>query len=122
MVFVGPEAPIERVAALEAAGAKVIQVLAAGAGLDLAAVLKRLADDGFTRIFAEGGSEVASSLVSADVLDEVVLFRASVVVGQDGVRALGQTALSAIERSPRYRQVEAAMIGEDAMRRYVRAA
>ena len=71
--------------------------------------------------FAEGGAEVASSLVSGDLVDEVVIFRAPVVVGPDGVRALGGMALSAIERSPRYRLVETAIVGEDTMRRYVRA-
>jgi diaminohydroxyphosphoribosylaminopyrimidine deaminase / 5-amino-6-(5-phosphoribosylamino)uracil reductase len=44
------------------------------------------------------------------------------VVGPDGVRALAGTALSAVERSPRYCLVETAMVGEDTMRRYVRAA
>ena len=91
-------------------------------GLDLTEVLGRLAKDGYTRVFAEGGSEVASSLVAGDLLDEVVIFRAPVVVGADGVRALGGTALSAIERSPRYRQIDMTTVGEDVMRRYVRAA
>jgi diaminohydroxyphosphoribosylaminopyrimidine deaminase/5-amino-6-(5-phosphoribosylamino)uracil reductase len=56
------------------------------------------------------------------LLDEVVLFRAPVVVGADGVRALGGYALSAIERSPRFRQIEASAVGEDQMRRYLRVA
>jgi diaminohydroxyphosphoribosylaminopyrimidine deaminase/5-amino-6-(5-phosphoribosylamino)uracil reductase len=49
------------------------------------------------------------------------LFRAPVVVGPDGVRALEGYALSAIERSPRYRQIDAAIVGDDQMRRYVRS-
>jgi diaminohydroxyphosphoribosylaminopyrimidine deaminase/5-amino-6-(5-phosphoribosylamino)uracil reductase len=122
MVFTGPEAPPANVAALTAAGAKVLPVASATGGLDLTEVLNRLATDGYTRVLAEGGSEVASSLVVADLLDEVVLFRAPVVVGPDGVRALAGTALSAIERSPRYRQIDMTKVGEDVMRRYVRAA
>ncbi len=74
-----------------------------------------------TRILVEGGARVASSLVAADLVDEVILFRAPVVVGADGVRALDGYALSAIERSPRYRQIDAAIVGDDQMRRYVRA-
>jgi len=42
------------------------------------------------------------------------------VVGPDGVRALDGHALSAIERSPRYRQIDAAIVGDDQMRRYLR--
>jgi diaminohydroxyphosphoribosylaminopyrimidine deaminase/5-amino-6-(5-phosphoribosylamino)uracil reductase len=73
-------------------------------------------------VLVEGGADVAASLVSTELLDEVVLFRAPVVVGPDGVRALGGYALSAIERSPRYRQIETAIVGEDQMRRYLRVA
>jgi diaminohydroxyphosphoribosylaminopyrimidine deaminase/5-amino-6-(5-phosphoribosylamino)uracil reductase len=55
------------------------------------------------------------------LVDEVILFRAPVVVGPNGVRALAGQALSAIERSPRYRLVEDAVRGEDRKFRYVRA-
>lgn len=122
MIFVGPAAPPANVEALTAAGAQVVSVASATGGLDLTEILGRLAKDGYTRVFAEGGSEVASSLVAGDLLDEIVIFRAPVVVGADGVRALGGTALSAIERSPRYRQIDMTTVGEDVMRRYVRAA
>ncbi len=57
-VFVASDAPQERVAALAAAGAEAVPVAVVGGKLDLAAVLKRLADDGFTRLLAEGGAEV----------------------------------------------------------------
>jgi diaminohydroxyphosphoribosylaminopyrimidine deaminase/5-amino-6-(5-phosphoribosylamino)uracil reductase len=121
IVYVGPDAPPERIAVLTAAGAEVVAVPVGAVGLNLAEVLTDLAERGITRVLTEGGAEVASSFVSADLLDEVVLFRAAVVVGPDGVRALGGMALSAIERSPRYRQIEAGKVGEDVMRRYVRA-
>jgi diaminohydroxyphosphoribosylaminopyrimidine deaminase/5-amino-6-(5-phosphoribosylamino)uracil reductase len=122
IVFSSPEAPPERVEALKAAGAEVIRIDGAGAKLDLAEVLTVLAEKGYQRVLAEGGAEIASSLVGEDLLDEVVIYRAPVVVGADGVRALGGTALSAVERSPRYRLIDTAEVGEDVVRRYVRAA
>lgn len=121
-VFVGPDAPPENITALAAAGAEVISVPASDGRLDLAAVLARLTDLGFTRLFAEGGAEVAAALVAADLVDEVVIIRAPVVVGPEGVRALGGTALSAIEHSPRFRQVDTVPLGDDVMRTYWRAA
>jgi diaminohydroxyphosphoribosylaminopyrimidine deaminase/5-amino-6-(5-phosphoribosylamino)uracil reductase len=121
-VVVGPEAMDDRKKALADAGARVIEVDAAQGGVDIAALFALLGKEGFTRVLAEGGAEVAASLVSTELLDEVVLFRAPVVVGPDGVRALGGYALSAIERSPRYRQIETAVVGEDQMRRYLRVA
>jgi diaminohydroxyphosphoribosylaminopyrimidine deaminase/5-amino-6-(5-phosphoribosylamino)uracil reductase len=122
IVVVGPEALDDRKTALAGAGARVIEVDAAQGGVDIAALFAILGKDGFTRVLVEGGAEVAASLVSTNLLDEVVLFRAPVVVGPDGVRALGGYALSAIERSPRYRQIETATVGEDQMRRYLRVA
>src|SRR5690606_18416136 len=120
-VFVGHEAPADRVQALEDAGARIEFVSTSAGGLNLPEVLTRLADLGFTRVFCEGGAKVAASLVSNDLVDEALLFRAPVVVGPDGVRALAGMALSAIERSPRFRMIEQAMVGDDTMRLYRRA-
>ena len=122
IVVVGPEALEERKTALADAGARIMEVGDGPGGVNIHEVFKRLAEDGITRVLVEGGAQLASTLVAEDILDEVVLFRAPVVVGPDGVRALGGYALSAIERSPRYRQIETALVGEDQMRRYLRAA
>lgn len=123
IVVVAPGALEDRKKALANAGATVLEVGEEGdEAVDIGEVLATLADDGFTRVFVEGGSQIASTLVGEDLIDEVVLFRAPVVVGQDGVRALGGYAMSAIERSPRYRLVEQASLGDDQMRRYLRTA
>ena len=57
-----------------------------------------------------GPGRGADRVVAIDVGTQSVR---AMVVGPDGVRALGGYALSAIERSPRYRQIETAMLGED---------
>ena len=116
----GPAAEQARKDALADAGVRLIEVGDGSGGVNLDAAMKRLAEVDVTRILVEGGSRIASTLIGADLVDEVILFRAPVVVGPDGVRALDGHALSAIERSPRYRQIEAAVIGDDQMRRYWR--
>jgi diaminohydroxyphosphoribosylaminopyrimidine deaminase/5-amino-6-(5-phosphoribosylamino)uracil reductase len=120
IVAAGPAAPDEQKAQLREAGVRVVEVNEGPAGIDLDQLLEMLAAEGLTRVLVEGGANVASSLVAGDLADEVVIFRAAVVVGPTGVRALGNYALSAIERSPRYRQIEAAIVGDDQMRRYLR--
>src|SRR5438445_12991838 len=50
---------------LGAAGAQVMRVATTSAGLDLAAVLRALAEKGITRLMVEGGARVASSFVAA---------------------------------------------------------
>ena len=91
IVVVGREAPGRAQGRARARPARrSVEVDAAPGGVDLAEALRALADEGFTRVFAEGGAEVAASLVAGDLVDEVVIFRAPVVVGPDGVRALGR--------------------------------
>lgn len=119
-VVVGPEATDSSKEGLAKAGAEVIEAKPGSGGVALEDVLARLAKRGLTRILVEGGGKIASSLVTGGLVDEVILFRAAVVVGPDGVRALAGQALSAIERSPRYRLVEDAQLGEDRKLRYLR--
>lgn len=119
-VIVGPAATAERKDAFTAAGVQVIDTADGPNGLNLHQALTALAEQGITRVLVEGGARVAASLLAEDLLDEVILFRAPVVVGPDGVRALEGYALSAIERSPRFRQIDAAIVGDDQMRRYIR--
>lgn len=122
IVLVGPDAPEDKRQAIADAGAEVVEIAMGAGNLDLAKVLAFLAERGFARVFAEGGAKVAANLVSEDLLDEIHIFRAPVVVGPDGARALDGMAMSAVERSPRYRQIMAVAVGEDQMRTYVRAA
>ena len=120
-LVVSPSAPAERRNALAGAGVEIIEVGTGSGGVAIADALTALAERGITRVLAEGGAKIAASLVSNDLAQEVILIRAPVVVGLDGVRALAGLALSAVERSPRYRLVDDAMVGEDHFRRYLRA-
>jgi len=120
-VICSAEAPLVQRQALLDAGVEVLPVGTGSGGVDIEAAMRLLAERGVTRLLAEGGAKVAASLLGRSLLDEVVLFHAPVVVGPDGVRALAGGALSAIERSPRFRRVEEARLGEDRMVRYERA-
>ncbi|MBB5754753.1 bifunctional diaminohydroxyphosphoribosylaminopyrimidine deaminase/5-amino-6-(5-phosphoribosylamino)uracil reductase RibD [Prosthecomicrobium pneumaticum] len=120
-LVVGPEAPAESVSALEAAGVRILRVGGGSGGTDIEAVFRALGEAGITRILVEGGAKIASSLVAAGLADEVILIRAPVVIGADGVRALAGRALSAVERSPRFRLVEEYRLGEDRLLRYEKA-
>ncbi|BCP53353.1 riboflavin biosynthesis protein RibD [Kaistia sp. 32K] len=115
------EAPLSNRDRLAAAGVEVINVGTGSGGVDIEAALRLLAERGVTRLLVEGGAKVAASLLHRGLLDEVVLFHAPVVVGPDGVRALAGGALSAIERSPRFRRIEETRLGEDRMVRYERS-
>jgi diaminohydroxyphosphoribosylaminopyrimidine deaminase/5-amino-6-(5-phosphoribosylamino)uracil reductase len=108
---------------LGAAGAQVIRVAANGtpSRLDLAAVLHALSEKGISRLMVEGGARVASSFVSAGMVDEVWLLRGPQAVGADGVPALDALPLSALTGSPTFKLRASESLGKDTLHIYERA-
>ena len=70
---------------LEAAGIQVVQ-LPGATGVDLSAVTVHLARSGLQRVLCEGGSRLHRDLLAANLLDELSLTLAPVVVGGAGSR------------------------------------
>jgi len=109
---------------LGAAGAEVIRIAAtatAPQGLDLAAVLRALSDKGISRLMVEGGARVASSFVSAGLVDEIWLLRGPQTIGAEGVPALDALPLSALTGSPAFKVRASESVGKDALQIYERA-
>jgi diaminohydroxyphosphoribosylaminopyrimidine deaminase/5-amino-6-(5-phosphoribosylamino)uracil reductase len=108
---------------LGAAGAQVIRVAANStpSRLDLAAVLHALSEKGISRLMVEGGARVASSFVSAGMVDEVWLLRGPQAVGADGVPALDALPLSALTGSPAFKLRASESLGKDTLHIYERA-
>jgi diaminohydroxyphosphoribosylaminopyrimidine deaminase/5-amino-6-(5-phosphoribosylamino)uracil reductase len=108
---------------LGAAGAQVIRVAATSTppGLDLPAVLRALSDKGISRLMVEGGARVASSFVSAGLVDEVWLLRGPDTVGADGIPALDALPLSALTGSPALKLRASESVGKDTLTIYERA-
>ena len=109
---------------LGAAGAHVIRVPVTDGpppGLDLKLVLSALAERGITRLMVEGGARVASSFLSAGLVDEVWLLRGPDAIGRDGIPALDTQPLSVITRSPRWRAHATEALGKDTLTVYERS-
>lgn len=90
---------------LGAAGAQIIRAPTTKTpppGLDLNAVLNALSERGITRLLVEGGAKVASSFISAGLVDEIWLLRGSHTIGADGITALDAMPLSTITQSPHW--------------------
>jgi diaminohydroxyphosphoribosylaminopyrimidine deaminase/5-amino-6-(5-phosphoribosylamino)uracil reductase len=106
---------------LGAAGAQVIRVAATGAGLDIKAVMRSLAEKGITRLMVEGGARVASSFVAADLADEIWLLRGPQTIGTGGVPALDALPLATITQSPAFKVRASETLGKDTLTIYERA-
>jgi diaminohydroxyphosphoribosylaminopyrimidine deaminase/5-amino-6-(5-phosphoribosylamino)uracil reductase len=108
---------------LGAAGAQVIRVPVTTTpppGLDLKAVLHALSEKGITRLLVEGGARVASSFVSADLVDEVWLLRGREAVGAEGIAALDALPLAAISQSPAFKVRASESLQNDTLTIYER--
>jgi diaminohydroxyphosphoribosylaminopyrimidine deaminase/5-amino-6-(5-phosphoribosylamino)uracil reductase len=112
-VVTGTSAAAEREQALRQAGAEVLRVPMAGGGLDLAAVLARLAERGITRLMVEAGPILAAAMLQADLVDEAALLRSPRAIGPEGIDALEGLPLAALTGSPRLELIRTELAGED---------
>lgn len=81
LVAVGPQAPHDRVAALEAAGCEIWPGDGADAADRTAALLAELGRRRLTNLLVEGGPTLLAAMFAADQVDEVWTFIAPVILG-----------------------------------------
>jgi diaminohydroxyphosphoribosylaminopyrimidine deaminase/5-amino-6-(5-phosphoribosylamino)uracil reductase len=120
-VVTSEAAPRAREQALAAQGVDVARVPGADGKLDLAAVVKLLAQRGITRLMLESGPILAAAFLRADLVDEAALFRSPAIIGPDGIDALDGLPLSALTQSPRLNAVGSETIGADTVETFERA-
>ena len=80
-VLVSTAAPDERIEALEAEGAAVVEATAPDERVDLTAALAELERRGVEQVMVEGGGELIFSLFEAGLVDELRLFVGSKIIG-----------------------------------------
>ena len=112
-VLCGPGAARSRRLALEAAGARVLEVPRAGRQLDLRRALRQLARLGLTEILVEGGGRLAAGLLRHALVDELHWFAAPTLIGADGRPALAALGVRVLGRAPRLDTVSLRRVGED---------
>ncbi len=111
-------APAAARAAWAATGAELIEVPAAGDHADLRAAMQALAARGLTRIFCEGGADLAAALIRAGLVDELAQFTAGALIGAEGRPALGPLGLAALAEAPRLTRLSVEPIGADTLTRW----
>lgn len=81
-------------------------------------VLRRLAGRGLNRVMVEAGGELSTSFLKAELVDELVWFRAPALIGGDGRPAVRDLGIELIELLPRFRRMSVRQIGEDVLETY----
>lgn len=122
LLITRPDAPRDRRVAYEAAGVQVIEApLGEQATLSTRGIAQVLGEHGLTRVLVEGGSGLAAGLFSADLVDDVVWFRAPRVIGGDGLGAIGSFGLDRLASTPSFTLWESRAVGTDIMETYRRS-
>ena len=88
--------------------------------VDPVAALAELAEKGITRVFCEGGGMLAASLLSAGLVDALVVFSAGLAIGAEGTPALAAMGVERLSAAPRFKLDQVRAVGGDIMHRWVR--
>ncbi len=118
-VFAGATAPAEKRAELENHGVRVVQFAADYAGrVPLEDALKVLAAEGITRLMVEGGAQIITSFLQGGLYDRLVWFRAPIIIGQEGMDAIGKLGIEHLQDVLRFGQKKTMTLGADLIEIY----
>lgn len=95
------------------AGAKVESVPPAPGGVDLAATLALLGNEGVLQACFEGGATVHGALLGADLVDRWVIYVGAALLGADGRPAFTGPDPASIDGAPRLRLVDVRRLDGD---------
>jgi diaminohydroxyphosphoribosylaminopyrimidine deaminase/5-amino-6-(5-phosphoribosylamino)uracil reductase len=112
---------VDRRRAFEGAGVRLIDVALDDDGnIDFAEALGALASLGVTRMIVEGGGRIIAGLLAADLVDRLVWFRASSLIGGDGVAGVAAFGARALDDAANFVKVSSRQAGADIVETYMR--
>lgn len=118
-IFTTDAADTEHCSALESQGVEVHSIAADADGHpDLEACLGVLGDKGVTRVMVEGGGTVAAAFLRSAFVDRLMWARGAQVLGGDGLAAVGELGLGAVDGAPKFRRIETLAAGDDIIETY----
>ncbi len=104
-----------RAAALRGAGAEVVSVAAVSGGVDLGAALAHLGGRGINEVLAECGPGLAGAFLAAALADELVLYLAPTLLGQDSRPLANLPSPASMADRLEFSIVDRQDVGEDLM-------
>lgn len=81
--------------------------------LDLAELFIKLRGEKLNSIFVEAGSKLASSLWQQQLVDELIVYQAPILLGESAKPLLDIGMLKQLDQAPRWQWQEASVIGAD---------
>jgi diaminohydroxyphosphoribosylaminopyrimidine deaminase / 5-amino-6-(5-phosphoribosylamino)uracil reductase len=91
-----------------------------GPGVSPTALLDTARQRGLATLMIEGGGQLAASFVKARLVDRIEWFRAPILLGSDGLPALGGLGLDKVVDAPTFVRTRVKEVGADLWESYVR--
>ena len=85
---------------------------------DLQMLVSVLGDRGLTRLLIEGGGVIAAAFLKLGLIDDIFWYRASKIIGGDGLPAIAGMGIEEIQETKRMSRVFSYIVGDDVIERY----
>ncbi len=86
--------------------------------LNMKSVIKEISKLKYTRILVEGGAKLSASLLNNDLIDEIVWFRASKIMGSDGINAISNLRIDNIDNLKKFKLISTKTLDNDQLSVY----
>ena len=103
----------EKTVALRSAGAEIICLPDAAGRVDLAALLKHLAERSVNEVHVEAGSRLSGVFLKSGLVDELLLYMAPSVLGSDARGWFDDLGLTSLEQKVMLKFQDVRMVGAD---------
>lgn len=97
------------------AGAIPVPVPASKGKVEATRLMQSLGTRGLTRVLCEGGGTLAASLLSAGLVDQLVVFSAGKVLGAESKPSVGTLGIGQLSMAPEFELAEQSRVGADIM-------
>ncbi len=88
--------------------------------LDIKEVIKFISYEGYHRILVEGGSQISTSLLKNNLIDRIYWFRASKVIGNEGIGAISNLNIKKINLVKNFKLENSERVDDDILDIYIR--
>ena len=117
-VIHGADAEKETKQVWTGAGAKLLETTSVSGIVSIKSALKNLASEGLTSVYCEGGSQLAACLLSNNLVDELIIFTAGVLIGDDGLPTIASLGVNELKEAKRLNLIDSVALDGDIMTRW----
>ena len=86
--------------------------------LNIKSKIKKISNLGYTRILVEGGAKLSASLLKENLVNEIFWFRASKIMGNNGLNAISNLNIDDMDNLKRYKLGDSKIIDSDQLSIY----